>query len=224
MSVFTLKIIACISMVLDHIKYALPITSNYATIYLGRIAFPLFAFLVVEGYVHTKDLKKYLKRLLIFALISQVPFMLFRTLVGEYMMLNVMFTMILGLFAIMAFERIKNKLFSIPVSLVVIFLGYVLKVDYSWFGVATILVLYIFRDNEFKKMISFIILTLIYYYSRVQINLLQPEILGYYFATISSLIFICSYNGKLGRKMKYFFYWFYPIHMIVLYLSSMLIK
>ena len=59
MSIFVIKIIACVTMVLDHVKYAIPATENFITIYLGRIAFPLFAFLITEGYIHTSNLKKY---------------------------------------------------------------------------------------------------------------------------------------------------------------------
>jgi len=109
MSIFIIKVIACITMVLDHIKYAVPETRCFATIYLGRIAFPLFAFLAVEGYKHTSNLRKYYKRLIIFALISQIPFMLFRTLVGEWRMLNIIFTLILGLFAITVFDKLDKK-------------------------------------------------------------------------------------------------------------------
>ena len=84
-------------------------TSNFITEYLGRISFPLFAFLLVEGYLHTKNLKKYYKRLIIFAIISQIPFMLFRTLVGEWKMLNIMFTLLCGLLCITAYDKIKKE-------------------------------------------------------------------------------------------------------------------
>ena len=97
MSIFSLKIIACISMVFDHIKYAIPETTCFLTQYFGRMSFPLFAFLVGEGYSHTSNLPKYYKRLILFALISQIPFMLFRTLVGQWQMLNILFTLLLGL-------------------------------------------------------------------------------------------------------------------------------
>ena len=82
----------------DHIRYAIPPTNNIATSILGRIAFPLFCFALVEGYVHTSSKQKYIKRLFIFALVSQIPFMLFRSMLGpnEWKMLNVMFTMLFG--------------------------------------------------------------------------------------------------------------------------------
>ena len=89
MTIFIIKIIACITMVLDHIKYVYEPSTNFATLYLGRISFPLFAFLLTEGYVHTSNIKKYAKRLLIFGIISQIPFMLFRMHVGNWIMLNI---------------------------------------------------------------------------------------------------------------------------------------
>ncbi len=98
MSIFLIKIIAVITMFCDHIKYAIPQTNNIVLIILGRIAFPLFCFALVEGYVHTSNKEKYIKRLLIFAIISQIPFMLFRSMIrpNEWKMLNVMVTMLFG--------------------------------------------------------------------------------------------------------------------------------
>ena len=72
MSVFVLKIIACTAMFLDHIKYANPIFNNFFTEYFGRLALPIFAFLIAEGYSHTSDLNKYIKRIFIFGVISQI--------------------------------------------------------------------------------------------------------------------------------------------------------
>ena len=217
MSIFTLKIIACITMILDHIKYAIPSTNGIITIYFGRIAFPLFAFLITEGYVHTNSLERYVKRLAIFALISQIPFMLFRTLVGEWLMLNIMFTFLLGLLAIGVFDKIKNKIISIPICLVIIGLGEILRVDYGWFGVATVLIFYIFKQSRIWQVIMFSVLVAIYYYSKGIFNFITTKILLFYLFTILPAFLICLYNGKLGRKMKYFFYWFYPVHLLIFY-------
>ena len=109
MNIFMIKIIACVTMFLDHIKYASPEFVNYVTVYMGRIAFPLFAFMITEGYVHTKDLNKYKKRLFIFAIISQIPFMFFRTLTGNWLELNILFGFTLGLIAITIYDKMENK-------------------------------------------------------------------------------------------------------------------
>ena len=220
MSIFTIKIIACITMILDHIKYAIPETNSFITTYFGRISYPLFAFLITEGYVHTKSLKKYYKRLILFAIISQIPFMFFRTLVGEYLMLNILFTLLLGLFAITIFDKIKNKFIALPICVLIIYMGKILNVDYSWFGVATVFVFYIFRDKKVLKIISFGMLIISYYYSRGLLDIITNGIILNFIFTISACIFICLYNGKLGKKTKYFFYWFYPVHMLILYILS----
>lgn len=222
MSILIIKIIACVTMIFDHIKYAIPLTNNFITEYMGRISFPLFAFLITEGYTHTKDLKKYYKRLIIFALISQIPFMLFRTLVGEYRLLNVLFTLLLGLIAIMIYEKIDKKYISIPLVLLIIYLGKIMRVDYGWYGVATVFIIYVFNNNKNFLVSTFIALNIIYHYDRLFINYSVENLITFLF-TISSVIIIVLYNGKLGKKVKYFFYYFYPVHMIVLYLINRLI-
>lgn len=217
MSIFALKLIACFTMVLDHIKYAIPETNGFITTYLGRLSYPLFAFLITEGYVHTKDLKRYYKRLLIFAIISQLPFMLFRTLVGEYLMLNILFTLLLGLISITIFDKVKKKWISIPLCLLVIFLGKLLNVDYDWYGVTTVFVIYLFRQRKILQFIGFSLLTFIHYYTKGLFYNVSTHILLSYSFTISSIFLIWLYNGKLGKKVKYFYYWFYPIHMLIVY-------
>lgn len=216
MTSFIIKIIACITMVLDHIKYAIPQTDCFITEYFGRLSYPLFAFLAVEGYVHTSNLKKYYTRLLIFAVISQIPFMLFRTLVGEWKMLNIMFTLLLGLLSITAYNKIKKEYISFPICVILIILGKILNVDYSWFGVATILILYIFRDNSFLKSISYTLLVVAYFYFS-GIRVINENIAILFISMLLPIIPIILYNGKQGKKMKYFFYWFYPIHMLIVY-------
>lgn len=219
MTSFVIKIIACVTMILDHIKYAIPQTDCFITEYLGRISYPLFAFLVVEGYVHTSNLKKYYKRLLIFAFISQIPFMLFRTLVGEWKMLNIMFTLLLGLLSITAYDKIKKEYISFPICIFLILFGSFINVDYGWFGVSTILILYIFRNNSFLKSMSYTLLVVAYFYF-LGIRVIDEKIAILFISVLFPIIPIILYNGKQGKKTKYFFYWFYPIHMLIGYVLS----
>ena len=222
MSIFIIKIIACITMVLDHVKYAIPMTTNFVTLNFGRISYPLYAFLLTEGYVHTKDLKKYYKRLIIFALISQIPFMLFRKLVGDYKILNIIFTLLLGLIAITSYDKIKNAFLSACITTFMIFLGSIIKVDYSWYGVATIVIFYLFRENKIFRTIIFSILVVIYNYSRCGLIILEFSNILLCAFSILPAILILFYNGKLGKRsrFKYFYYWFYPVHMLILYMIS----
>lgn len=216
MTSFVIKIIACFTMVLDHIKYAIPETENVLTIYLGRMSYPLFAFLLVEGYVHTSDLKKYYKRLFVFAIISQIPFMLFRTLVGEWKMLNIMFTLLFGLLAITAYDKIKKEYISFPICLLIILLGNILNVDYGWFGITVILILYIFRRNKALKFIAYSLLVAFFFYV-TGIRFVNSQVLKLFGAYILPIVPILLYNNEQGKKIKYFFYWFYPIHMLIVY-------
>ena len=219
MSSFVIKIIACITMLLDHIKYSSPVFENFATEYLGRLSFPLFAFLIAEWYTHTKNLKKYYKRLFIFGLLSQIPFMLFRTLVGEWKMLNIMFTLLLGLASIDVYNKIKSKYISIPLVIMIIILGEVIQVDYGWLGVATVFVMYLFRNKKSFLPLVYGMIIFVYYYSvaGTKYIFLNENILLMLFTWLSTFI-INKYNGEKGKGMKYFFYWFYPVHMLIVYL------
>ena len=219
MSSFVIKCIACITMLLDHIKYSGPVFQNFLTEYFGRLSFPLFAFLASEGYRHTSDLKKYYKRLIIFGIISQIPFMFFRTLVGEWKMLNIMFTLLLGIISINIYDKIKKKYISIPLVIFTVFLGVLLKVDYGWLGVLTVFLMYAFRDKKYFLPLIYGITIFIYYYSvfgnKYIFNTRNVLLMLF---TWSATFIINKYNGEKGKSIKYFFYWFYPIHMLGVYL------
>ena len=227
MTIFVLKIIACISMILDHIKYVIPETINIATLYLGRIAFPLFAFIAVEGYLHTSDLKRYIKRLIIFGLISQIPYMLFKSsIVKEYILeVNVIFTLLLGIISILIYEKSKNKYFGFLIALILCIIGQVIKVDYGWYGVGLVFLIYLIKNNKIKFIIFYILYTLLYYFfTFIKLNfILTINYLPYMICSIIPVILMIMYNGKLGKKLKYFYYWFYPIHMLILFIVSKLV-
>ena len=94
MSAFVLKIIAVITMTCDHVSYLIFGGFSFLN-YIGRIAFPIFAYQITEGYIHTHNLKKYFFRLFIFALVSQIPFMLFTSIISPKFHLNIFFTLLL---------------------------------------------------------------------------------------------------------------------------------
>ena len=150
MSIFTIKLIAVITMLLDHIRYAIPETNCILFELLGRMSYPLFAFVLTEGYIHTSSKKEYAKRLIKYGLISQIPFMLFRSMLGknEWKMLNIMFTLLLGFFGILSLDKIKNKWISIPISIAIPVLACFLNVDYSWYGILFIYIFYLFKNKK----------------------------------------------------------------------------
>ena len=193
-------------MFLDHYHYI--IGGSKILNVVGRIAFPIFAFTLSEGYVHTRSLKKYLFRLFIFAVSIQMPSILF----GYDYSMNIFFTLFLGLLSIYIFNFKK-----INIILKIILIGFVLffsqkfKLDYGIYGILLIMNFNIFRDYKFKILMNFLVLNVF--------NTIFPKVFDLVdtqFFSLISLVFIFMYNGKKGRSMKYFFYLFYPIHFFIL--------
>lgn len=215
MSIFVLKIIAIISMIIDHIRYITPEFDNNITKVIGRISFVLFAYILTEGIWHTKDRQKYLKRMVCFAVVSQIPFMLFRTIVGRFVLLDIMFTFTFAMIPIILIDNCDNKILKVLIGIIFVLLSMIVPIDYGAYGVILILVMYYFRKTIFFD-IGFLSVTYIYYlivYLKVnQLKMLIPYIIG----NVIAYILIKFYNGKLGKKVK-FLYWFYPIHMLVIY-------
>ena len=228
----TLKIIAIILMLLDHL-WGTIIPGNQWMTLIGRMAFPIFAFLIVEGFFHTSDLKKYMKRLFIFGLISEIPFNLIYT--GSIIFpfhQNVMFTLLLGLLIINEIDKLKNtkeiKKKIIPILKIFLFLliSIIGFVDYGVTGVLTIVVFYLFRGFKLAwigQLISLILLYIVFFEGQsVILNIFNHEyFLPLQSIGILSLIFIWLYNGEKGKNnklIKYLFYSFYPVHMLVIYL------
>ena len=188
-----LKILAIIFMLLDHL-WATIIPGNQWMTNVGRLAFPIFAFLIVEGFTHTSDLNKYIKRLFIFALISEIPFNLIYT--GSWIFpfhQNVMFTLLLGLLCISEMDKVKNNkeiksriksILKLVLYLLISIIGFV---DYGITGVYTIIVFYIFKDFKYAwlgQLISLIFLYIVFFKGQsVVINIFDFE----YFLPLQSI-------------------------------------
>lgn len=208
-------------MFIDHVGYATIGKFSYLNL-IGRIAFPIFAFQATQGYIYTKNFKKHIIKLLIFGCISQIPFMLFLSTFNNQFYLNIFFTIILGLLAIYCFDKIKNKILGFLIVLVISIIGYFAKVDYGFFGVFIIFLFYLFRNNKFIMALTCIPLCFIRYLPNI---ISYPFLLNRYLLcglfTSISVLFILAYNNKQGPKSKYFFYIFYPLHLLILYLINM---
>ncbi|MBQ6569384.1 MAG: conjugal transfer protein TraX [Clostridia bacterium] len=241
-----LKILAVLSMAVDH--FGDVFLDSGTPLYIacrifGRLAFPLFCFLLTEGFRYTKSREKYFLRLIAFAAISEIPYNLaFDKTVLEKGSLNVFFTLALGFAAMWAVESVKNKILGISTAFVCMVAAELLGTDYGWYGVAVILIFYLLRDRREIALFAFILLTLAH--SLVGFWLLlakaakkaemSPEALfrayGYRFIDIPlrfcrqifagfAAVPIILYNGKKGfLKLKYFFYVFYPAHLLAYYL------
>ena len=240
----TLKIIAIVIMLIDHIgaillegimtknglleiiesgneELILQFMTDYKTIYMvnmimrsiGRIAFPIFAFLLIEGFVHTRNVRKYAFNLGGFALISEIPFNLaFLGNPWDISYQNIFFTLFIAVLVMSGLRAVdmrfrENKILNIllqgGICAVGIAAGALFRVDYGAFGVAVIVAMYLFRQ---RKMVSAMVgctgLTI----------MMRSEI-----PCFLSLIPIKMYNGERGINMKYVFYLFYPGHILLLY-------
>lgn len=185
---------------------------------LEEYLFHFLHFKYLSGYSHTKNIKKYCIRLFLFALISQIPFML----LFETKSLNIFFTLLFGLFSIILWDKLKNKKISFIFVFMLAFIAECLSFDYGAFGVLSIFVFYIFREKHILMALSFILLTILNFLpSLIAANFYYVNIL-YILFTILPLIFILSFNGKKGKDMKYFMYAFYPLHITILYLIKIL--
>lgn len=202
---------------------------NLFTIYtvmrlVGRIAFPIFAFLVFEGFMHTSNIKRYLTRVGLLALISEIPYNLVVSTVNNgtasvlYPQLqNTVCTLFIGLLMLCAMKHfeakdtspktaIKQLICQLFCLLLTAVIAIVLRTDYSYLGILFIGELYMFRNSKKLQILSGCIL-----------------FLGSNFACLLAFIPIAMYNGTLirSKKFQYFFYIFYPLHLLVLYLISM---
>lgn len=207
---FTLKMIAIASMLIDHMG-AILFPQYIILRYIGRIAFPIYTYTLVEGFMHTRDIKKYMVRLGIFALLSEIPFDLaFRGSVIYIQKQNVFFTLFLGVLMLYLLLKSRNRIQSAVLVLAILLLSEFLRTDYSSMGLLMILCFYVFRDNKVMKLLGVAAIN-VFLMGRVQV-----------FA-IPALIFIALHGGEQGPKCKKFFYGFYPVHLLALYLISVII-
>lgn len=235
----TLKILAVLTMLIDHVAAVLIVrilidrgvlalvTQNGSKVMMllaadntglldcyqlmrniGRIAFPIYCFMLVEGFMRTGTLRKYMLRMFSVAVLSEIPFDLAfagRLVYWEYQ--NVMFTLCLGLLAMYVSRKMEERAEKWFVRCPLVLLIWLITMlaaegiasDYGAKGILCIAVLYVFR------------------YVR------ELQLLGGALSFIWELpapfafLFIAFYNGRRGRAMKYFFYGFYPVHLLLLY-------
>lgn len=210
-------------MLSDHIGDAIYGKFSFLNL-IGRISFPIFAFQSVQGYIYTKNFKKHMIKLFIFACVSQVPFMLFLSTFSDSFVLNIFFTFFLGLLSLFIYDKCKNKLLGFLFVIFSSIIGELIHVDYGAFGILIIFTFYFFKDKKIPMAISTIILCFAKYIpSIIQYPRLYLHYLCCGLFTSLSLVFILLYNKKEGPKAKYFFYIFYPLHLLILYFINMVL-
>ena len=214
-----LKLLAMATMLVDHSAICFrPLLNPYLftlfdirfTPYVllrgfGRIAFPIFCFLLAEGFRHTRSKQRYALNLFLFALLSEIPYDLFNCGALPYERQNVFFTLLLGGLGIWCLSKFREM--PLGSSLLLIGLAVVaakLNADYGWKGFLLILLLYLLADQPMVQAFSGITL------------------LGWPLGVAFAFPFLNLYNGERGfvRGMaaKYFFYCFYPVHLTILWL------
>ena len=243
---FTLKMTAVVSMLIDHLAATIlkrmlicasatkfPFVSEhwqeFYTLYeimrgIGRFAFPIYCFLIVEGFLHTRSVAKYAARLFVFAIISEIPFDLaLRSSMWDMSYNNVFFTLFIGLAVITGIRwsgvhiscteedgsiRHGRLLLRGILNMLCIFTGmtvaeFVLRTDYGAAGIIAIVVLYLLRNHPKTAFLATIVL----------LAVLSSEL---EIVALPVVLLIAYYNGTRGKQLKYFFYAFYPVHLLVL--------
>ena len=235
---FTLHIIAMALMLLDHLQAT--VLSDYAVLTrLGRLAFPIFAFMIAEGFYHTKNVKKYLLRMLFFALISEIPFnLMVGSSVFYYAHQNVMWTFLLAILSLLIFEKLKEKhiimqIIFIPSTVLIFYLiGMFTLVDYHGEGILMVMLFYFTRAKKDTPLRQRLVLMLVQVLGMYYINcemlkglVIPVELFGHTFEIVQqglallALPIIWCYSTKQGpynKAIKYFYYLFYPAHLLVL--------
>lgn len=225
-----IKMVGIITMFIDHIA-ASPMarvmlsggyTRELYNLYnimraIGRISFPIFCFTLVEGFAKTKNRTKYAMRLGLFALLSEIPFDLaFNGRVLEFEYNNVIFTFFLSFLALCVYDSIaKLKLPQVVIlfldaAVLAVFMktANFLETDYSGTGILTVTAMYFLRFHRLASMTAGCTALAV---------MNQSE-----YPAFLALIPMAGYNGKRGWNLKYFFYIFYPAHLLLMWFISVL--
>jgi len=245
LSSFALKIIALTAMVIDHIgdvwSYSIP---NYLFLrVIGRIAFPLYAFMIAEGCRHTRNIKNYALRLGAFALISEFPFDLCFRNKGyitagsitfysfEYQ--NVFFNLFLAVLAILIWENFKDKKYKFIAALAFpacMWAGEAMNADYGWFAVAFIAALYFIQNKKLRVLAMVVGAAVLYLPDAGHAALMFGRRVSFggvmFIAASLPAVPVWFYDGRRGLERvksgfaqtaaKYFFYAMYPLHLAAL--------
>lgn len=250
MTTFSLKLIAVIAMVIDHTAsiigqrglMALGM-SQHMSFYMigwmraiGRIAFPLYAFMIAEGASKTRSLPKYIARLLLFGVISEPIFYFafhrvdltwsgFLANLSRWNLNNVFFTLALGAIAIFLHQKLEGNpakqrwLVFLPASLLLIFAAGYVGSDYGMMGVLLVIALYLAKTKKQKAAILLAWSAGLYLFGQGFTGMWSDSFLRCFFAALSGVL-VWFYNGQRGRPVKWSFYIFYPAHLLVLHCLS----
>lgn len=218
-------------MVIDHVGlFFFPQFTFFR--WIGRLAFPLFAWMIASGAVHSRNVRSYASRLLLLAVLAQAPFWYAnQSIYMPSWFFNVVFTLCLGLFSIIVIRSVSNRVYWLLATLGSAVLAIAFNTDYGVAGVLSIVAFYLFRKNFRILAVSqaFILGFLplaVYQLQQHQI----VDLSRFYLASsiewvgLISLIIIKLHSQQSGPKVKYFFYYFYPSqYLVILAISALLV-
>lgn len=214
MSNFQIKLVALITMTIDHIGYLLvsPISPYYEPLRtIGRLSFVLFAFLITEGFYQTKSKERYISSMFIFAFVIDIP----RLFLGYEYFANVFYTLGAGALALYFIDHFKNIVLQIVSVLALLYLTTTIGSDYGAFGVMLIVSIGVARmisDNT--RVYRELLMAGSYYILMIVFDMADIQMYGIY-----AFLIILLYNGKRGYyhpKLKYLVYVYYPLHLVLL--------
>lgn len=202
-------------MVIDHVGAILFPDQIWMRV-IGRVAFPVYAYCLAEGFRYTSDYRRYLGRLALFAILSEIPFDLaFYGVPFSFAHQNVFFTLTLGLILLWVLERFREQLLLCAGAFMVLcFLAQALHMDYGAGGLLMVFAFYLAQQGT-SPWIGwgiFVFINLFGYAGGVQ------------WAAILALLPIGLYSGKAGKKKQRFFYWIYPLHLLLLWVIEKYIR
>lgn len=205
LSGFDLKCLAMLSMVIDHIG-CICFPNEIWMRCIGRLAMPIYCFLLVEGYIYTKNFWRYFGRMMVFALISEVPYdIAFRGSFWDINHQNIFFTLASGLLCIHLLNKSNQSIWNIGVIAGICgFMHHFLKSDYELMGIGIILAYYILHKYKLAKHL------VVGAINFCQVGTVQ-------FLGAAAAFPLLFYNGEKGPSAKYVFYWFYPVHLLLIY-------
>lgn len=227
-----LKWVAIVAMTCDHLAYALLPGDNPFNVILrlfGKFTFPIMCFFIAEGYYHTHNLARYATRLGVFALLSHTPFVFFHNWIngathqwGVFTLLptSVIFTLLCGLLALAAWERITDKALRLALVAVLCLLPMLLQADWCDGGVLVVLAFGIFRGDKKKQLAAFFCAGIALFGPPVfaaAAGLMDWVVLIQCLGFFLAFPLLQRYNGQRGGGSKWLFYIYYPVHQVVIY-------
>ena len=224
-----LKIIAVITMLIDHVGLFL-FENNVVFRIIGRIAFPIFAFFIAEGWRYTRNRKRYALWLTVFAVISQIHY----ALLFEWYKLNILFTFLYTILIITLVELYKKetkmpslvKNLIVTISLMTMF-GFLLLTDlFGWLDYGLIGVLLVLNFYFIKNKLRYLTGARIIVLLTAKLLLFGGVVFRNFLSlfALMAIVLLLFYNGEKGkRNLKNFFYIFYPVHLMIIWLITLFI-